>query len=564
MLLILLSWLYIFFTAVSFGIAFSKMIRLQQFDVVVTMILGLFSITLLATIWAFCGPISIGFHVVLMMLSLFFWYKNKTTFSSIFEKIVIQIKSFYFPFKILFVISSLLVLAQSATLPFIIDNESYYIQTIKWLNEYGFVKGLANLHLFLGQVSGWHITQSVYSFSFLYDKLNDLNGFCLLLANFFAFQKLHSYFIKGNRMDLLFGLLPLAYAFLFQFISSPSPDFPVYVFAFVLFSMYLQNDVTKDTFVMITILTLFTIFIKITAAVLLLFPFILLLKHFAVLKKQLLLVTTLGSLVLLLFVLKNTMLTGYPLFPLLCFRIDDLDYTIPAIIMNFFFSKSVMHSFYMDYAAFPNASLLDLAKHYFLYNGLSGYIGIASLLTLLVTPIIIIKKQLPKALWTIYFAFLVLAVALCFSSPQYRFYVYFTLFFLLLLLSLFISSPKWILRFYIVSLMIVGGLIFIPLSFSSLTKNTLLSKNSTFHLKNIFIPEPNSKWKPEYKGGSIGNMSYRSPLDISFFWVTGNVNLPCVNEVQLKYFEQGFFYIPQQRSTDLKDGFYAQKISGHE
>ncbi|MFY8066358.1 MAG: hypothetical protein ACOVNM_07655, partial [Flavobacterium sp.] len=252
------------------------------------------------------------------------------------------------------------------------------------------------------------------------------------------------------------------------------------------------------------------------------------------------------------------------LFPLLCFRIDYLDYTIPAIIMNFFFSKSVMHSFYIDYAAFPNVSLLDLAKHYFLYNGLSGYIGIVSLLTLLVSPILIIKKQLPKALWTIYFAFLVLVVALCFSSPQYRFYVYFTLFFLLLLLSLYISSRKWILRFYMVSLVIVGVLIFIPLSFSSLTKNALLSKNSTFHLKNIFIPEPNSKWKPEYKGGSIGNMSYRSPVDSSFFWVTGNGNLPCVNEVQLKYFEQGFFYIPQQRSTDLKDGFYAQKISGHE
>jgi hypothetical protein len=40
--------------------------------------------------------------------------------------------------------------------------------------------------------------------------------------------------------------------------------------------------------------------------------------------------------------------------------------------------------------------------------------------------------------------------------------------------------------------------------------------------------------------------------------------ISCVNEFQLKYFKQGCFYIPQQRSTDLNDGFYAQKISGHE
>jgi hypothetical protein len=55
------------------------MIRLQQFDVVVTKIFGLFSITLLATIWAFFGPISFGFHVVLLLLSLFFWYKKPKT-----------------------------------------------------------------------------------------------------------------------------------------------------------------------------------------------------------------------------------------------------------------------------------------------------------------------------------------------------------------------------------------------------------------------------------------------------------------------------------------------------
>ena len=564
MVLILLSWLYIFFAAFSFGIFFSKILRIKQFDFVITTILGLFCITLLATVWAFFGPIAITFHIVLFLFAALLCYRNKAAWLSVLQSMVKQVKSFSFAIKMVFAISSLLILAQSATLPFIIDNESYYIQTIKWLNEFGFVKGLANLHLFLGQTSGWHITQSVYSFSFLYDRFNDLNGFCLLLGNLFAFQKLQSYFTKGNQMDLLFGLFPLTYVFLFQFASSPSPDLPVYLFAFILFSMFLKNEVTNDSFLIITIFALFTVFIKITAFVLLLFPLILVVKHFAVVKKQLFSAVSLGVLVLLLLVLKNTMLTGYPLFPLLYFRMDDLDYTVPALIMNFFFSKSVMHSFYIDNAAFSDASLLDLAKHYFLLNGMSGYIGILSLLTLLVTPIIILKKQLPKALWTIYFVFFVLAVVLCLSSPQYRFYVYFTLFFILMVLSSWVSNPKWILRFYGLSLVLVGVLVFVPLSFGNLTDNALLSQNSTFHFKNILVPEPNSKWKPEYNGDSVGNMSYHSPVDTSFFWVTGNGDLPCVNKEQVKYFEQGFFYIPQQRSTDLNDGFYAQKVSGHE
>ena len=552
------------FTAVTFGIAFSKVVRTQQFELVTTTIVGLFAITLLASVWAFFCPIAIGFHVVLGLLSIFFWYKSKATLTSVLESALAQIKSLSTTIKVLLSVSSLLVLAQSATLPFIIDNESYYIQTIKWLNEYGFVKGLANLHLFLGQASGWHITQSVYSFSFLYGRLNDLNGFCLLLGNFFAFQKLHAYFTKGNRIDLLFGLLPLTYAFLFQFISAPSPDLPVYLFAFILFSLFLSTEVHKDNFTIITVLAFFAVYIKITAVVLLLFPLILLLRNFAVLKKQLFIVLSIGSLVLVLFVLKNTILTGYPLFPLLCFRMGELDYTVPSLIMDFFFSKSVMNSFYIDNAAFQDASLLNIVKHYFIYNGMSGYMGIVSLLMLLTIPIVLLTKRLPKTLWIIYFAFLILAVLLCFSSPQYRFYVYFTLFFLLLLLSLWITSPKWILCLYALSMVLIAVLVFVPLSLGSLTANALLSKNSTFHLKNIVIPEPNSKWKQEYKGGSVGNMSYHSPIDTSFFWVTGNGELPCVNEQQIKYFEKGFFYIPQQRSTDLNDGFYAQKVSGHE
>ena len=564
MILILLSWIYMFFTAVTFGIAFSKVVRIQQFELVTTTILGLFAITLLASVWAFFCPIAIWFNVVLGLLSIFFWYKSKATLTSVLESALAQIKSFSIPIKVLLSVSSLLVLAQSATLPFIIDNESYYIQTIKWLNEYGFVKGLANLHLFLGQTSGWHITQSVYSFSFLFDRFNDLNGFCMLLGNFFAFQKLHAYFTKGNRIDLLFGLLPLTYAFLFQFISAPSPDLPVYLFAFILFSLFLSTEVHKDNFTIIAVLAFFVVYIKITAVVLLLFPIVLLVKQYKTLKKTLFTISCIGTLVLVLFVLKNTMLTGYPLFPLLCFRMGEFDYTVPSLIMDFFFSKSVMHSFYIDNAAFQDASLLDLVKHYFLYNGMSGYIGIVSLLMLLTTPIVLLTKRLPKTLWTIYLSFILLAVLLCFSSPQYRFYVYFTLFFLLLLLSLWITNPKWILRFYALSMVLVGVLVFVPLSFGSLTANALLSQNSTFHLKNIVIPELNSKWKQEYKGGSVGNMSYHSPIDISFFWVTSNGELPCVNDQQIKYFEEGFFYIPQQRSTDLNDGFYAQKVSGHE
>jgi hypothetical protein len=564
MILILLSWFYIFFTAITFGIAFSKLVNLHKIDIVVTPFLGLFSVTLVATVWAFMGPINLFFHLFLITLSLFLWYKNKVLFSVFLKDAINQIKSLSTSIRILFAISSVLILAQSATLPFIIDNESYYIQTIKWLNEYGFVKGLANLHLFLGQTSGWHITQSVYSFSFIYDRFNDLNGFCLLILNFFAFQKLNDYFSEGNKTDLVFGLLPLTYVFLFQFVSAPSPDLAVYVLAFIIFSVYLQKKHQQDQFLIISVLALYTVFIKVTAVVLLLFPLLLFLKHLVILKKQFLKVMLLGVIVFILFLFKNTLLSGYPLFPLLSFRIDSFDYTIPSIIMDFFFSKSMLHSFYIPNSAFDGMSVLEMIKYYFLHNGISGYIGVLSLLLILVSPVIMLKKCFSKTIWTIYFAFIVLIVLLSLSSPQYRFYIYFSLFFLLVLFSLFLSKPKIIIRLITLNLAVVGIILVFPMSFDNLTHNKFLTDNNTFHFKNILIPEPNSKWTNEYKKTSIGNMPYHSPVDTSFFWVTGNGNLPCINSTQLDYFHNGFFYIPQQRSIDLNHGFYSQKVSGNE
>ncbi|WP_396157997.1 LIC_10190 family membrane protein [Flavobacterium sp.] len=564
MILILISWLYIFFTAISFGIVLCKIVRLQQFEIIITTIFGLFSVTLLATVWAFFGPINIAFHLVLCILSLLIWYKNKATLTSFLKEIYCQINLLSIPIKIFLVISSLLILAQSSTLPFIIDNESYYIQTIKWLNEYGFVKGLANLHLFLGQTSGWHITQSIYSFSFLYDRFNDLNGFCLLIGNFFAFQKLNYYFSKGNRMDLVFGLLPLTYVFLFQFISAPSPDLPIYVFGFILFSAYLQNEPNKDQFIIVSVLAFFAVFIKITAVVLLLFPLMILIKQHRILKKQFLKVTFIGSFVFILILSKNTILTGYPLFPLLSFRIDVYDYTVPSIIMDFFFSKSMLHSFYMPYGTFDNSSVLSITKKYFFDNGLSGYIAIASLLIMGITPIVLIKKRLVKSIWTIYLAFIIVVFLLIFSSPQYRFYIYFSLFFLLVFLSFFISNQKQIIRLLGLNIIAIAIILIHPMSFNNVTKNKFLTQNTTFHFKNFVIPEPNSKWSNEFKKTSIGNMHYHSPIDTSFFWVTGNGHLPCVNKTQLNYFHKGFFFIPQQRSIDLSNGFYAQKVSSDE
>ncbi|MFN3754853.1 LIC_10190 family membrane protein [Flavobacterium sp.] len=562
MTLILLSWLYVFFTSIVVGIGFSKLFRIQSLTVVITSILGLFGITLLASSWAIFGPINVGFHFFLLILSLGFGFGFKTELKEIIKSTLLQFNTFSLSIKILFGISSLLILAQSATLPFIVDNETYYIQTIKWLNEYGFVPGLANLHLFLGQTSGWHITQSVYSFSFLYDSLNDLNGYLFLMGNFWAFQKLHSYFSDGNRMDLVFGLLPLAYVFLFQFISAPSPDLVVYFIGFIIFSLYLelQLDFKLEKFSIITALVLFVIYNKITAVVLLLLPLIFFVKYAALLKNQLIRLQLLSGLVLFLFSVKNILLTGYPFYPLTIFPYSTADYLVPNKIMDYFFSPKMMHSFYMPFGDFEDASFIEFLKNYFLQSGIDGIFGLTTILLVIVSPFLFIKYYPKQSVRDIYVVFVILLALLTFSSPQYRFYLYFTIFFGLIFLSILFTNKKLILGLISLSLIVITALVFVPMSFSALTQNKLLSNNNTFQTKNFILPEPNTKEKLHYINLRKGNLDYYSPTETPIFWITGKSDLPCVSKEQMDYFETYFHVIPQLRGETLSEGFYAKKV----
>ncbi|TBX67503.1 hypothetical protein EZL74_09540 [Flavobacterium silvisoli] len=541
------------------------MIRIPSSDATFTIVSGLFGITLLASIWAFWFPIDIGFHFILLSLSLFFGNKNKENIKAVVKDAYTQLKTFNKPVKLLFYLSSLLILAQCATVPYIIDNETYYIQTIKWLNEYGFVKGLANLHLFFGQTSGWHITQSVYSLSFLYDRFNDLNGFLLLLVNFFAFKKWQEYTIHHKRNDLLFGLIPLTYVFIFQFISAPSPDLAVYLLSFLLFSCYLdKSDSLSTQLKQMSVIALFSVYIKITAVVLLIIPLLVFVKHYKKTNNEMSSIKILSGLTFTIFLLKNTILTGYPLFPLQFKVWPDLNYQVPTAIMNFFFSKNMLHSFYIPFNAYADVSVIYMIKQYFFHSGIDSIMALISLAVLLLFPLMSNQFDAKKRFWTIYGSFVLLITLLCFSSPQYRFYIHFTLFFALLLLTTVLKNQKTIQIFQVSSLIIVALLLFRPVSFKHLTNNPLLADNSYFHIKNIIQPEPNTKYPLEFKGDSRGNFKFHTPVDPPLFWMNGNGELPCVNSEQLNYFETNFHYMPQQRSHNLADGFYSQKLTGHD
>ncbi|MBC7524019.1 MAG: hypothetical protein H7239_06235 [Flavobacterium sp.] len=562
MLLILLSWCYIIFSSIIFGYIFDKTIATNSSNFVVKSIIGLFFITIISSVWAFFFRINVAFHFILFILNSMIFARYFREITGIFKNFYSDFKQLIVPLKLYLILISVLILAQCSTAPFIIDNESYYIQTIKWLNEYGLVPGLGNLHFFFAQTSGWHVLQSVFNFSFLYQKFNDLSGYCLLLGTIFAVFKLNSYFKNSNKNYLIIGLLPIANLYFFQFINAPSPDLAVYILTIILF--YYSIQFTKDKilhqFNLLTILVLFILYIKPISVVLLLIPASLFLSNFKQLIKKIIPSLILSLIVFIVFITKNTILTGYPIYPFTKLSFN-LDFQIPKEVISFLFKKSTRFSFFISEPDLANLSTFEIIKKWFFISKINLLLNSISLAIFIITPYFICKFFNKKAVWFLYLVSIAQFVLLLFSVPQYRFFIHLSLFFGLIILSTIIFSKKNIILLLYFSTFPIITILFFQVEFNSLTSNKLISKNTVFAWSTFVFPNQNSKYSGNFETIKIGNLTYNSPVDNSFFWRTSNGNLPCVNKNQIDYFETYFKIIPQRRTKNLKDGFYDKNLN---
>ncbi|AXG74740.1 hypothetical protein DVK85_11065 [Flavobacterium arcticum] len=560
MLLILISWLYISFISINLGCLFAKLLSIKNKDFSVTALLGLFATTLLASFWAIFKNIGLEFHICLLFITLVCSYFLRKDIKEVVYTSLSRIKKIAPFFKISLLLNCLLIVAQCATVPYVIDNESYYIQTIKWLNEYGLVKGVGNVHFFLAQTSGWHITQSAFSFSFLYPNFNDISGYCLLLGNIFCILKLNQYFTDKKFHNLVIGMLPLANVFLFQFISAPSPDIPIYILSFIIFSYFLSSTTETYTndFKLISIFIIYLIFIKTTAVALLLLPLIMFFSNTKKAFSTFVPIGITGVLTLAAFVVKNTIVSGYPLFPIINIAYD-CDWIIPKEIAQRYYDETKVYGYLLQKSVYNTMNYKQLFVRWLTLPKLHGVFNLIGMGLILITPIGIYKFKNEKKWWILYLYMLVQMVLLFLSSPQYRFFINTVLLFSFFFATLLFTSQKSLKILFTLSIVAVAYVLFIPIDLNKFAENKFATANSSFKPQEIIIPHSNSKLDTKFEKVTIDNFTFWSPLNNEFFWVSGNGPVPCANKDHIYSFKKRYGVIPQMRGKSLKDGFYAKK-----
>ncbi|PWK19801.1 LIC_10190 family membrane protein [Xanthomarina spongicola] len=554
MLFILLSWIYILAITLVAGVSINRLLKLQDVNHILVLFHGLFGISLLAGFWSVFSAINWQFCTFLLFFIIVLIFVNTSQIKNYINSFKHELEKLSKFFKMILIVIFILVLAQSASPPFLLDNESYYIQTIAWLNEFGFVNGLINLHLFLGQTSGWHILQSAFNFSFLYNNFNDINGLCLLLGNYYVIVKLNEYYkYKSNPLNLVVGLFPIFNVFLFQFDSSPSPDLAVYVLSLIVFYGFLMNyhACSKNGIVSLVILTSFLILIKATTLVFVLFPLIIYIKHYKHVKQYTFKISMVVFLTISLIIIKNILITGNPIYPLAGIEGLKASWSLPTNIETYFYNYAKAYGYAVTPEVYNTSSYVTLIKGWILQTGIDGLFNKLILLVLVLFLLFLKKFKSNKAILFIYgIAWLQLFI-LFITSPQFRFYVPFLLILSLFLIAEFIKSEKIVKSILVVSTILIT----IPLFFTIPNLKT-----STFLTSYLIEPHENSQFKTEYKTLNLENTQINTPTNIEFFWGTGNTKLPALNKQQLDYFKTHFKVMPQQRTENLKDGFYLKEI----
>ncbi len=424
----------------------------------------------------------------------------------------------------------------SSYYPFILDHFGYYVPTIKWLCEFGLVKGITNLDWILGQMSPWHIFQA--GFSHFADPFLRINS--VLLIGFFIY-------VVEKRQWVMLCFSPI----FFLFLQSPSPDLPAIAIALIILNeIWLKNPKSH----LLLALSVLVFSIKPTMIWL---PVLSFLYPVLILKQNLKFIG-LGSCVLALYFIKNIWVFGYPFFPLPFF-----DFGLSWQPYENLFSESsqiaIQKTYDMRYSIdeINRFSTWDFIKNWLFLPGVKGVLHVIFVFALMVFGIFSIKKK-NKIYTLIFFSILLKSIIVILFSAQYRFFidVFFVIF--ILLFYSFFSKKNALLVFNVLS---IAMLIFF--TFPN-TLKTLVPSFKLGHYMSGF--NKNQFWKPSYfelnrfESYHIGNLRFNLVKDYPFCFDTP---LPALSPDQLEeYLKLNIF--PQQIGNTLQSGFVWKHLNHQE
>ncbi|SIQ18135.1 hypothetical protein SAMN05880574_10743 [Chryseobacterium sp. RU37D] len=524
MILILISTIFIFPVLIGIGKIAENFSGILCKGISGKILLGILAISVIWTVAAFFIPLNIVVEIPTVIAGLIYFFKNKLYW---------ELYRFSKKEYLLFLVISLIIFFCSSFYPYILDHFGYYIPTIKWLNEYGLVKGIANLDLTLGQMSVWHVFQA--GFSNFSDPFLRINSILLIIFTLYIIE---------NKAWIHLCFLPV----LLLFSQSPSPDLPV-----VIFSLIMVNEIMKGN-TRISLLFTFSVFVFAIKPTMIWLPVLSFLYSIFIIKSNFKNLIP-GILIILLFFIKNIYTFGYPVFP-----VSIMDFNVswksnPEILRTSSqYAIQKTYDMQYSYEEIQKFSARDYIKNWLFLNGIKSKINILFVVSLIIfTCFSLIKKN--KIISLICISLIIKSILVLLFSAQYRFFI--DVFFVIIFVTLIhiFNQKRAIICFSILSIIFTGLITFPNILQTYLPSFKLGNFMGKFEIKQLYKPSIYEYNKFQFY--KIGNLKFNVSKKYPYNFDT---QLPSISESFI-YDDIKADIFPQMiDENNIKKGFIWKKL----
>ncbi len=520
---------------------------------------GLILLTIISQVAALFLPVNIYLLAVILLLLFLFAFFKKNQFATFFRFVLNEIVSLPLYAKALLIVLWLMIILINSGPVMMDDTESYHIQMIKWIQEYGSVPGIVNLHERYGFNSSWF--SSIAFFGSIAGKLNlftTLNAVLSVWLCFYLITTAVKYTKEKNSHIAIALIAVLLFSLAIWPITrgnaaTTNYDFIKTLLVFVLFTeTFVKKDITNNFSLneewLIWPVYLFTVrIINYPLLLLSLFAFYILAKNR---KWRSCLLSIVYCLILIIpFLARNIITSGYPFYPAPYFNLFNVDWKADSQIIDKLLE-------YIKYYNRVSTSFLDIEQtkalgsgwipawfHYlFLYDKLILIPGIIGLITGLV--VFVKNRSVLSAPYRFFlFTIIVSLISWFYISPDPRF-VYGILLsgvFMLVYYCLKIISGEFLQK-------VISG-IFILVLFSSgfYTVRKIIKQPST-----VIWMKPAPLPKPPVTEISLDGIILRIPEKINNNWNPRcyGTTLPCLYQIDPRL---------KARGKDINSGFRLEK-----
>lgn len=346
MLMIILNWIYILFTCFSIGYVFSIFVKkslhysIKHLDSI--LISGLVIANVYAQIFSLFGGVSTLANGIMIVGCIVACIAAGRQMAAFLRDVW---KSCPLSCRILIPFLFLLWSYFTSRGYMVTDADLYHGQSIRWIEEYGVIKGLGNLHMRFGYNSSFFALSALYSMKFLLGRsLHAVNGFIAFLLSTVLLD-LHKCFRRRKMLLSDYARIGAVYylSTIWDEIIAPSSDYAVMCVIFYIVIKWLMQLEEEDReqrdniapYALLCVVAAYALTLKVTAGLILLLlvwpAYRLLVKKRW---KEIGIYLFLGLIVSVPWFVRTVIITGWLLYPFPGVDLFQVDWKMPETILS--------------------------------------------------------------------------------------------------------------------------------------------------------------------------------------------------------------------------------------